>query len=63
MVRAGDCEGRTLTSEGIQKGVARPLVHRLQAMGAMELICPELHMMAKRQRLLPRGGASGKEEL
>ncbi|EOD41617.1 hypothetical protein EMIHUDRAFT_94860 [Emiliania huxleyi CCMP1516] len=32
-------------------GVAMPLVHRLQARGAMELNCPELHAMARRQKL------------
>ena len=39
------------------RGVARPLVHRLQAMGAMELTCFELHAMARRQRLLVAAGA------
>ena len=34
------------------RGVAMPLVHRLQARGAMELTCPELHAMARRQGLL-----------
>ena len=42
------------------------LVLRLQARGAMELVCPELHQMATRQRLF-RGqttkGKAGKEEL
>jgi hypothetical protein len=34
------------------KGKTRPLVQRLQAKGDMELICPELQMMAARQGLL-----------
>ena len=42
-------------------GVQQPLVHRLQARGAMELICPEVHMMARRQGLFGKRGR--KDEL